>query len=66
MPENTHIDIKEGTTQICGGGVFSYQKNLTSVNIPNSVISIGDHAFEGTSITSITIVDKFLFHSLHL
>ena len=44
MPENTHIDIKEGTTHICPSA-FSYCSSLTSISIPNSVTSIGEDAF---------------------
>ena len=55
MPENTHIDIKEGTNQICNYA-FSNCSSLTSITIPNGVTYIGDYAFSGcTSITSITI-----------
>ncbi len=55
MPENTHIDVKEGTTMICDYA-FSSCLSLTSITIPNSVTSIGDGAFAGcTSLTSITI-----------
>ena len=46
MPENTNITIKEGTTSICANAFFNC-KNLTSIDIPNSVIFIGDGAFEG-------------------
>ena len=55
MPENTHIDIKEGTTIICDGTFFDC-KALTSITIPNSVTSIGEEAFyKCSSLTSITI-----------
>ena len=55
MPENTHIDVNEGTTTICGSA-FSRCSRLTSITIPNSVTSIGSWAFNGcSSLTSITI-----------
>ena len=55
MPNNAHIDIKEGTTIICEGA-FSYKSTLISITIPNSVTSIGASAFYNcSSLTSITI-----------
>ena len=55
MPENTHIDVNEGTTMI-SGGAFLNCSSLTSITIPNSVTSIGIHAFSScSSLTSITI-----------
>ena len=55
MPENTHIDVKEGTTMICDYA-FSSCSSLTSISIPNSVTSIGGGAFTGcSSLTSITL-----------
>ena len=55
MPENTHINIKEGTTHICYEA-FRNCSSLTSITIPNSVTSIGDLAFAScSSLTSITI-----------
>ena len=55
MPENTSIQIKDGTTSI-GGSAFQYCSRLTSIEIPNSVTSIGYSAFEGcSSLTSIEI-----------
>ena len=55
MPENTHIDIKEGTNQICNYA-FSNCSSLTSITIPNSVTSIGNSAFSScSSLTSISI-----------
>ena len=36
------------------GGAF-YAKNLTSVNIPNSVTNIGDNSFNGNKLTSVNI-----------
>ena len=55
MPENTHINVKEGTTQICGYAFYSCS-SLTSISIPNSVTSISEYAFSScSSLTSITI-----------
>jgi hypothetical protein len=44
MPENTTIEIKEGTTSIAGGA-FTNCVNLVSIRIPSSVTSIGNNAF---------------------
>ena len=55
IPENTHIDVNEGTTMICEVA-FNGCSSLTSISIPNSVTSIGESAFSNcTSLTSITI-----------
>ena len=55
MPENTHIDVKEGTTIICNNA-FNGCSSLTSITIPNSVTSIGYRTFfQCSSLTSITI-----------
>ena len=55
MLENTHIDVKEGTTIICDGAFRNFS-SLTSITIPNGVISIGNYAFSScSSLTSITI-----------
>ncbi len=54
MPEDTSIEIKEGTTSIYSSA-FSGCTGLTSVTIPNSVTSIGRSAFSGC--TSLWIVD---------
>ncbi len=55
MPENTSIEVKEGTISInlCA---FLDCSSLTSIAIPESVTSIGDGAFSGcSSLTSIII-----------
>ena len=55
MPENTNINIKEGTKSIADYAFIGY-KGLTSVTIPNSVENIGEGAFCGCSgLTSIII-----------
>ena len=57
MPNNTVLEIKEGTTSI-SDYAFSGCTGLTSITIPNSVTSIGDAAFYNCSgLTSITIGD---------
>ena len=55
MPENTHIDIKDGTTKICTEAFKGYD-NLKSITIPNSVNTIEMCAFEDCeSLTSVTL-----------
>ena len=48
MPENTSVIVKEGTISI-KDEAFSGCSGLTSIEIPNSVTSIGNSAFEGTA-----------------
>ena len=48
MPENTHIDVKEGTENICSGA-FEDCFSLVSIEIPNSVTIIGNYAFDNTA-----------------
>ena len=61
MPENTSIDIKEGTTCICGG-LFGSQNNLTSINLPKSVAYIGEGAFYGCiGLTSVNLPESVSF-----
>ena len=55
MPENTEIDIKEGTTCITDYA-FDGCSGLTSVNIPEGVTYIGGWAFRNcSSLTSLVI-----------
>jgi hypothetical protein len=55
MPENTTIEIDEGTLGIACGA-FSHCYGLTSVTFPNSITTIGNDAFSGCrGLTSITI-----------
>lgn len=48
IPENTTIQIKDGTKGIAGGA-FEKQRNLSKIEIPESVTNIGDYAFVGCS-----------------
>lgn len=45
---NGHLDIKEGT-EVIAGGAFSVNSSLTSVSLPQSLICIGDLAFNHCS-----------------
>ena len=58
MPENSTIEIKDGTLGIAGMA-FSNCTGLTSIGFPNSVTNIGDGAFyECQNLTSIIIPNK--------
>ena len=58
MPENTSIEVKEGTVSI-NSDAFSYCSNLASITIPESVTSIGSYAFNNcSSLISITIPES--------
>lgn len=55
MPQNTSIEIKEGTKKI-NSSAFYGERNLKSVIIPDGVISIGFNAFcDCEGIDSITL-----------
>ena len=50
-----------GENYVIGDSVFSFYANITSVTIPNSVISIGDNAFYGCKeLKNITIPDSII------
>ena len=58
MPENTTIEVKEGTISI-GGGAFDGCSSLTAINIPESVTSIGWSAFyDCSSLTTVNIPEN--------
>ncbi len=58
MPQNTVINVKQGTIAI-SGGAFERQQGLISITIPNSVTSIGRRAFSDcSSLRSIIIPDS--------
>ena len=52
MPEQTVIDIKEGTKTI-GEYAFEDQNNLIAINIPGTVETIGQYAFAYSGIKNI-------------
>lgn len=57
MPENTSIEIKDGTVQL-SGNIFYNRANLSNIYIPSSVTSIGYEAFYGcTGLTKVVISD---------
>ena len=57
MPENTSIEVKEGTVSIARSA-FSGCSNITSIILPDGVTSIGERAFSGCSnLTSIILPD---------
>ncbi|MGM9811589.1 MAG: leucine-rich repeat domain-containing protein [Muribaculaceae bacterium] len=49
MPENTQIEIKDGTTCIAGGAFQACYESLISVSLPSTLIKIGASAFNGCS-----------------
>ena len=62
-PGNTALVIKEGTVSIAyeafyNASVYADCSGITSIEIPNSVTSIGARAFDGcTSLTSIVVAE---------
>ena len=54
MPNNTTIELEEGTLSIAYGA-FTECKGLTSIVIPSSVKSIGNIAFYNCNLASVTM-----------
>ena len=58
MPENTYIQIKDGTTGIAAYA-FRDCRNLTDISLPDSLIEIGGCAFsECSSLSAINLPDS--------
>lgn len=49
MPENTQIEIKDGTTSIAGGAFQNCYESLISISLPSTLVKIGTSAFNGCS-----------------
>ena len=54
MPENTSIEVADGTISICHHA-FENCKNLVNITLPNSLQLINKYAFNLSGITSISI-----------
>ncbi len=55
MPVDTHVDVNNGTTEICEEAFYNCS-GLESITMPSSVTKIEDYAFRGcTGLSSITI-----------
>ena len=55
LPIGTSITVNEGTTAIAGGAFYGCS-NLTAINLPETIISLGERSFSGCSgLTSIYI-----------
>ena len=71
MPEDTNIEIKEGTIGISGSAFYACS-NLATINIPKGVTNIGVNAFRGcnrlTAINipeGVTIIEDRTFYGCH-
>ena len=61
IPEGTIITLKEGTIGIAGGAFYG-SLGLTTINIPNSVTTIGNCAFiDCTRLTTVNIGNSVTF-----
>lgn len=56
MPENTVVNVKEGTTTIAEHALSN--PNLVRVTLPESLKEIGENAFYGSGVESITIPEN--------
>ena len=56
MPENTVVNVKEGTTTIAEHALS--HPNLVRVTLPESLKEIGENAFYGSGVESITIPEN--------
>ncbi|MBQ9147990.1 MAG: leucine-rich repeat domain-containing protein [Oscillospiraceae bacterium] len=54
IPTDTVLTFREGTIGI-GGGAFFSQDNITGIQIPESMIIIGRHAFQYAGLTELHI-----------
>ena len=57
MPSGTSITIKDGTLGIANGA-FSYCTRLTSISIPESLVYIGEYAFENCGLKTVIIPES--------
>ena len=57
LEEGTEIVLKEGTKRILSRA-FSSCKKLRSIQIPESVVFIGDDAFEGSGLQSVIVPES--------
>ena len=58
----TEANLDSRTTEI-NQHAFSNYSSLTSITIPSSVESIGDYAFNGCSLTSVTIDSSYAYQN---
>lgn len=60
MPENTQIEVREGTTSITSY-VFRYATRLTAITFPNSLKYIGYSSFQGCDgLTTISLPESMI------